>query len=656
MSSFTPDPISASSAALDPSKHVNFTLGMVLGVDDFNQEFAYLSNRDQWQMRDLIGYGTACGLDVTIPKDAEKGLKVRVSEGVALNPRGQFIRVNPAQCAVLANWLEEEQVASAVKAHLDKDNQLHVYLTLCYRDCLTDSVPVPGEPCRTEDAGELLQPSRVQDNFSLALCLEPPLTGYHIPDQEEENALRSCVAWLRLLPIRKTGSKLEDLLDAFHKAAADDFAKPPQAKLVIPNDQQADFLRRAFLLWTTEIRPTVRGQKADCVTSSEENCVLLAELTFAVSGSTQAGWSLKGDVTVDESRRPYLLHLRMLQEWLLTTDLPIPGDSVVAEDAFALAARPSSFGTAEEYSRADHTHGLPPDPIPPHQADPKAHTLQGDLSGFVGDGKAEVIGIHNIPVAVDPKPTDFDVLRFIKDHWEAAGLNDDKALVTEQGFGQSPDAGKSNAFARADHTHGTPTDPIPAHVQADSQHKSHKVDGDVTGVLGKTVVEKIRGQFIAETPPKEGQFLQFDGKQWVPVPAPTGGQAPGAFVQRSETAGKYAIVAAGVCRYLFDQQKGVVDANMEAAYNGLEISDTTAGKFGPVIFFKFRPVKEFNNLPLIIKLTPVNDQDAFPRVAWVTTIDGTFFGVGIAPIINNELPLEGRLMIEVSQFEPDGGK
>ena len=30
-------------APLDPTKHVKYTLGMVLGVDDFDQEFAYLS-------------------------------------------------------------------------------------------------------------------------------------------------------------------------------------------------------------------------------------------------------------------------------------------------------------------------------------------------------------------------------------------------------------------------------------------------------------------------------------------------------------------------------------------------------------------------------------------------------------------------------------
>ena len=49
----------------DPTKHVNYVKGMVLGVDDFTQEFEYLSGRDQWLARDLIGYGTVAGLKVS---------------------------------------------------------------------------------------------------------------------------------------------------------------------------------------------------------------------------------------------------------------------------------------------------------------------------------------------------------------------------------------------------------------------------------------------------------------------------------------------------------------------------------------------------------------------------------------------------------------
>ena len=57
----------------DPTQHVNYAKGMVLGVDDFRQEFAYLSGRDQWLVRDAIGYGTASGLHVFVESDGADG-------------------------------------------------------------------------------------------------------------------------------------------------------------------------------------------------------------------------------------------------------------------------------------------------------------------------------------------------------------------------------------------------------------------------------------------------------------------------------------------------------------------------------------------------------------------------------------------------------
>src|SRR3954449_10418625 len=89
---------------IDATKHVNYTLGMVLGVDDFTQEFAYLSGRDRWILRDLIGYGTARGLKVSTELDVAKGPRVVVEPGVAVSPSGQLICVPTAQCAYLRDW------------------------------------------------------------------------------------------------------------------------------------------------------------------------------------------------------------------------------------------------------------------------------------------------------------------------------------------------------------------------------------------------------------------------------------------------------------------------------------------------------------------------------------------------------------------------
>src|SRR5688572_31208303 len=105
MTTFASVASSLEAKAPDATKHVNFSLGMVLGVDDFNQEFAYLAGRDRWLARDAIGYGTLCGLRVQT-ETAAKGPRLTVTTGSALTPRGQLVCVKPAQCAYLNDWLD----------------------------------------------------------------------------------------------------------------------------------------------------------------------------------------------------------------------------------------------------------------------------------------------------------------------------------------------------------------------------------------------------------------------------------------------------------------------------------------------------------------------------------------------------------------------
>src|SRR5438105_1306286 len=131
-------------APLDPSKHVNYTLGMVLGVDDFTQEFAYLLGRDQRLARDLLGYGTVSGLRVRVD-GATNNPRVVVEAGVAVSPGGRFIRVTPAQCALLRDWVRENeaQVRDSLQAASPVsplDGTLPLYVVLCYRDCPVDMV------------------------------------------------------------------------------------------------------------------------------------------------------------------------------------------------------------------------------------------------------------------------------------------------------------------------------------------------------------------------------------------------------------------------------------------------------------------------------------------------------------------------------------
>jgi hypothetical protein len=341
--------------AANPTKHVNYVQGMVLGVDDFDQEFTYLSERGQWLARDLIGYGTVSGLAVTI-EDSDKGKRVAVSSGVAVSPRGQLIRVAPKQCAVLNEWLK-----GAIKKDISPGTTtLPVYVVLCYRDCPTDEVPILGEPCRTEE--ESMAPSRIVDDFRLELRLDSP-------PQREEDAVRDFVAWLRQIEIVDFAADPQDLknfLDAI-RAAAQELPSPidflygsPPSTLFIPRSEVCEWLRAAFGLWVTELRPLWQSVASACGctsgTGQNEGCILLAELGLPVLPSG-IDWSVDParEIVINSDRRPFLLHLRMLQEWLLCSGSSVqPATTVEPERSFGLR---DSVGTSLRYAREDHTHG-----------------------------------------------------------------------------------------------------------------------------------------------------------------------------------------------------------------------------------------------------------------------------------------------------------
>lgn len=336
---FSTKVVQLAGAPPDPAKHVRFTDGMILGVDDFTQEFAYLSNRDRWIVRDLIGYGTVSGLRLWIEDDGAKGPRVVVEPGVAVTPRGDMVRVPTAQCAPLNEWLAgADQVTHLLNRPTPfspPDDRVDLYVTLCYRECEIDDVPIPGEPCRHE--GEMSAPSRILDDFRLELRFTPPA-------QPDEDAVRDFVAWLSSIPIVDGASShsLSDFLDVVRSAAFLTGSPPaglpdfmygsPPGSLQIARVDACRYLRAAFRVWVTELRPRwyaswwlaharCDGGKTDAAPKMPEACLLLARLDVPLVPAALIGptrWQVPdaSGVTIDERRRPFLLPLRMLQEWL----------------------------------------------------------------------------------------------------------------------------------------------------------------------------------------------------------------------------------------------------------------------------------------------------------------------------------------------------
>ena len=301
---------------LDPHKRVRYSHGLVLGVDEFVQEELYLLERHRLHNRALHGYGTVCGLRLdTRGTGAE--VELVVGPGVAVDAQGREVRVPEGQCARLGDWLlrhHDEVVALLGSPPAASPAQLALQLVLCYAECATDNVPVPSGPCQSLD--RTMVPSRVADDFRLELRTDPGL-----PEQVEEHAVRDLVALLNAIPVVDApgGIGEEELLDYVRGLLPT--GSPPVVSPPVPAGHMhpadaAELLRAAFRVWVTDVRPALLGGGRNCAGGPPaEDCILLARVEFPVE-DTEAGLRLAGTVHFDESERPYLLHTRLLQEYL----------------------------------------------------------------------------------------------------------------------------------------------------------------------------------------------------------------------------------------------------------------------------------------------------------------------------------------------------
>src|SRR5207249_152388 len=170
-------------------------------------------------------------------------------------------------------------------------------------------------------------------------------------------------------------------------------------------------------------------------------------------------------IGISEEKRPYLIHLRMLQEWLLC-------------GRAGVTAAPGS-----------------PVDIP---------ALAGDVTGPFAFNR--VRGILNLPVDLPAGAASGDVLRYRVNRWQVETLPAGPSSVTpndavhrsEVVFGIGAAPGTSSNYSRADHTHGTPPDPIPPHKVDPT---AHTLVGDATGPVGGTTVVRLQGRNVSTAGP-----------------------------------------------------------------------------------------------------------------------------------------------------------
>lgn len=303
MSSFKPTTLADS--ALDPRKRVHYSTGLVLGVDEFQQEQLYFLEKDRLHQRALHGYGTVCGLAVEV-KATDGGPEVVVEPGLALNPRGDVIRVCQAQCARLDEWLagNPDQATPA-----SPPVPFTLYVVLCHLECETDDLPVPGGPCLKDST----EPTRITETFELAFRLE-----HELPRQEEETAVRRFGELLRSIDITDDPEgtvTTAELIDEVRSLvpASPPMEDPVSRPLRIHSHAAETSLEAALQVWVTEVRPQLLPPDEHCACGTPgETCVLLARLQFDVVQTGEVRHAQ--GVEIDETDRPFLLSTRLLRE------------------------------------------------------------------------------------------------------------------------------------------------------------------------------------------------------------------------------------------------------------------------------------------------------------------------------------------------------
>lgn len=329
----------------DSLKRVNYPFGLVLGVDEFVQEQAYLLEQDRGHNRLLHGYGTVWGLGITVPHEIDLP-EVRVAPGAAIVPAGMRICVPHYMCAKLNDWLGAAERQKALREWFgDPEFELSLCVVLCYRECQTDIVPLPGEPCRSEE--ETRAPSRIQDSFELKLCVHdedigsPPGSPPQAPEDsglcicpvhtEQALGVDAFTGLLRRIVVKGSGGRVisRGRIEKEVRAILDlDLHAAPNGsggELVVRDKVAPDMVQAAIRIWVTEVLPELMkrdlerlGRKApDPCEPLADDCVLLGNLTFTVT----ADWTVKGGpkgVVIDDTDRPVLLPTRVLQEWIVT--------------------------------------------------------------------------------------------------------------------------------------------------------------------------------------------------------------------------------------------------------------------------------------------------------------------------------------------------
>ncbi len=147
--------------AWDPFARLSYQFGMMLGVDEFQQEQGYHLTKHRLSLRLFVGYGLAWGGAVSA-KVSDDAATLTVNPLFALDELGRELWLKEPCTLDLAQWSEENGLGDGTPA----------YLTVRYRPCA--AAPVPAVAAACDESALPTMPSRVLEDTECELRMEAP--------------------------------------------------------------------------------------------------------------------------------------------------------------------------------------------------------------------------------------------------------------------------------------------------------------------------------------------------------------------------------------------------------------------------------------------------------------------------------------------------
>ncbi|HJR25765.1 MAG TPA: hypothetical protein VJ804_09840 [Acidimicrobiales bacterium] len=281
----------------DPWTSVNYTFGMLLGVDDFETEQAYHRGQQRLATSWLHGAGVAWGLDVSVDAEADE---VRIEPGLAFDGAGRALRVVDRLCLHVPSWFEKHREELDPGHDIGTEARLELRVILRARACLSRQVPALTDPC--DGAGTGMAYSRVLETVEADLLPRPDVD---LPELTHR-ALRV------LFGIEQPGPTPTE--------AEQDAAAARAQVLALPGPQQPAALLQAFRrLATADVAgwaPPVSAGRRSTWAAEEDDPIVLADVRLHLVRDEQGAWTVTDETVWDTSVRPNHVPTSVLQELL----------------------------------------------------------------------------------------------------------------------------------------------------------------------------------------------------------------------------------------------------------------------------------------------------------------------------------------------------